>query len=124
MSLLKYFKPGNALPTVEQTELPNHAVCSANHAVERMLEKEKCEQGEDSSGSRKCKYTMSFTAENRAKVGKYAAENGVAMARKHFKQLNLSESTVGYFRKKYLTEVAKQAKVGDSSAVTKLPIQK
>ena len=55
----------------------------------------------------KRKYTMSFTAEDRAKVGKYAAENGVAMARKHFKQLNLSESTVHYFRKKYLTEVAK-----------------
>ena len=38
-SLLKYFKPGDALPTVEQTGLPNHAVCSANHAMERMLQK-------------------------------------------------------------------------------------
>ena len=71
------------------------------------------------SDSHKRKYT-SFTAEDRAKVGKYASENGVAMARKHFKQLNLSESTVGYFRKKYLTEVAKRAKVGDSSVVMKV----
>ena len=42
------------------------------------------------------------------------------MVQEHFKQLNLNESTVHYFRKRYLTEVAKRAKVGDSSAVTKL----
>ena len=58
---------------------------------------------------------VSFTAEDCIKVGKYAAENGVAMVQKHFKQLNLSESTVCYFRKKFLIKVAKQAKVGDSS---------
>ena len=40
------------------------------------------------------------------------------MVQKHFKQLNLSESTVCYFRKKYLIKVAKQAKVGDSSVLT------
>ena len=50
---------------------------------------------------------MSFTAEDHAKLGKYAAENGVAMAQKHFKQLNLIESTVRYFREKYLTKAAK-----------------
>ena len=63
-------------------------VCSANHAVERMLEKERREQGEDPSASCERKYTMSFTAEYRAKVGKYAR---LAMLWKHFKQLNLRE---------------------------------
>ena len=62
---------------------------------------------EDPSGSRKQKYMTSFTAEDHAKLGKYAAENGVAMAQKHFKQLNLIESTVRYFREKYLTKAAK-----------------
>ena len=34
--------------------------------------------------------------------------------------MNFSESTVFYFRRKYLTKVVKRTKVGDSSAVTKL----
>ena len=46
------------------------------------------------SCSHKQKYTMTFSAEDHAKVGNYAAENGVTMAQKHFKQLNLSETTV------------------------------
>ena len=45
-------------------------VCSANHAIEKMLEKERHEQGEDPSGSHKHIYTMSFTAEDHAKDGK------------------------------------------------------
>ena len=80
MSILKFFKLVNTLPTTEQIGLSEYAVCSANHAIERMLEKQNCQQGEDLSSSRKRKYTMTFTAENRAKVGKHAAENGVAKA--------------------------------------------
>ena len=45
-------------------------------------------QRKEPAGGRK--YTTTFTAEDRAKVGKYAAENGVAKAQRHFKQLNLS----------------------------------
>ena len=97
MSILKFFRPVNSLPTAEQTGLPEHTVCFVKHAVKRMLEKENCQQGEDLGSGRKCKYTMTFTAEDCAKVVKYAAENGVAKAQKHFKQLNISESTVHYF---------------------------
>ena len=64
-----------------------------------MLEKEKCQQGEDLSSGRKCKYTMTFITEDCAKVGKYTTENGIAKMQKHFKQLNLSKSTVCYFKK-------------------------
>ena len=109
MSLLKLFKPVNDLPSAEQTGLPEHAVSSANRAVKTMLEKGKC-QLDGPSGDHKRKYTMTYTAEDRAKAGKYAAHNGVAMAWKHFKQLDISESTVRYFRKKYLDEVSKHAK--------------
>ena len=67
---------------------------------------------------------MTFTAEDRAKVGKYAVENGVARVQKHFKQLNLSESTVCYFKKKHLNERSKCAKAGDLSEVTKVHVVK
>ena len=85
-----------------------------------MLEKERHQLGEDPSGDheRKRKYTMTFTAEDRTKIGKYAAHNGVAATRKHFKQLNLGESTVRHFRKKYLDELSKHAKAGGSTEVS------
>jgi len=47
--------------------------------------------------------------EDCAKAAKYAAQSSVAVARKHFQQLNLSESTAHYFRKKNLHEVSKRA---------------
>ena len=82
MSLFKFLKPlSGRLPTAEETSLPENAVRSANNAVQNMQRKEP-------AGGRK--YTTTFTAEDRAKVGKYAAENGVAKAQRHFKQLNLS----------------------------------
>ena len=70
--------------------ISHHAVCSANQAVERV--KERHQLGEDPALS--CsKYTMTFSVEDCAKVGNYAAENGVTMGQKHFKQLNQLPST-------------------------------
>ena len=73
--------------------ISHHAVCSANQAVERV--KERHQLGEDPalSCSHKQKYTMTFSVEDRAKVGNYAAENGVKMGQKHFKQHNQLPST-------------------------------
>ena len=77
MSLFKFLKPlSGRLPTAEETSLPENAVRSANNAVQNM----------EPAGGRK--YTTTFTAEDRAKVGKYAAENGVAKAQRHFKLEN------------------------------------
>ena len=119
MSLLRFFKPLGQLPTADQTGLPAHAVTSANSAVKRALD------GEDTDRARrKRKYTTIFTPEDRAKVGKYAAQNGVAKAQKNFRKLNLSESTVRYFKKAYLAEVSKRAKTGDATKVTHLEVAK
>ena len=86
---LKFLNPVNSLPTAKQTALPEPAVFSANHAVEKMLEKEKYHQGKNLSRGHKCKYVMIFTTEDHAKVGMYTAENGVAKEQKHFKQFYL-----------------------------------
>ena len=37
---------------------------------------------------------LTFTPEDRAKVGKYAAQNEIAKTQKNFRKLNLSENTV------------------------------
>lgn len=67
---------------------------------------------------------MTFTAEDRAKVGKYIRSgNGAAKAQRHYKELNLSESTVRYF-KKYLKELAQRTKAGDSTELTQLAVVK
>jgi len=114
MSLLK-FNPVTSLLSVKETGLPDHAASSANRAVQKMLEKS-CQRGEDLSSDWKWKYTMSFTVEDCAKAAKYAAQSSVAVARKHFQQLNLSESTAHYFRKN-LHEVSKRAETGNSTEV-------
>ena len=74
----------------EQTGLPENADRSADRAVQDMLEKAR--EKEPTHGRRK--YTTTFTAEDRAKVGKYAAKNGIVKAQRYFKELKLSKSTV------------------------------
>ena len=61
-----------SLPTAEQTGLPAITLEKANEAVQ-----------DDALGhvaktatSRKRKYTITFTPEDRASIGRYAAENG------------------------------------------------
>ena len=93
---------------------------TANRAVEKTL---RGSDGDDDH-KRPRKYTTTFTSEDRAKVGQYAAQNGVARALRHFQSLNLSESTVRYFRKLYLAEVSKRAKAKDSTEVTHLDVAK
>ena len=76
MSLRKYFKPVNALPTPKESGLSMHATTEANKAVEKALWRET----EAESTGRKRKYTSTFTPEERAAIWKYAAENGNAKA--------------------------------------------
>ena len=83
---------------------------------------EKAREKEPTHGPRK--YTTNFTAEDRAKVGKYAAENGIAKAQRPFKELKLSESTIRYFRKRYLNKLAQRVKAGDLTEVTQLGVVK
>ena len=60
------------LPTAEHTGLPAQVVSAANSAVEWALESAYVD-----CVKWKRNYAKTFTGEDRAKVGKYAAENGV-----------------------------------------------
>lgn len=70
MSLLKYFKPSPS-----QTEIGKRLTAAANKEVERVT-------SAASSAERKRKRYATYTDEDRAKIGRYAAENGNVAALK------------------------------------------
>ena len=76
-----------ALPTAKDTAIGEESTAAANKHVAEVL----CRD----MGCRKRKATI-YYAELRAKIGKYAAVNGTALAQKHFKKElgDLLESTV------------------------------
>ena len=106
MGLHRYLKPLNKLPTPEQTGLSARITAEANKALKETL----ASQPRSSEPSaRKRKYTMAFTPEDRAAIGKYAAEYRNAAAVKKFKAaFNVGESTVRSFKKKYIEELKKR----------------
>ena len=61
-----------------------------------------------------------YSGEMRAKIGKYAAENGNEKARKHFSKdfPDLKESsTIRNFKKKYYVKLAEARKAGNSEVI-------
>ena len=98
--LHRYFKP--LLPSKESTGIGEAATKEANAAIQRVLESER--------EGRKRKY-QHYTPEQRAKIGRFAAENTNAAAVRKFKSEfeSLGESTVRLFKKAYLSELRKGA---------------
>ena len=117
MSLLKYFKKKDALPTHELTGIGRRETEEANKRVSAVLE---------TSIAGKKRKPEKHSEETRAKIGKYAAENGAAAARRHFKTDlgDLPESTVRKYKNLYTTELATRSKQNDTSEITTLPMKK
>ena len=64
-----------------------------------------------------------FSPKEKATIGRYASEHGVANAVKHFKEKVLKESTVRDWRNLYrkeLSDTAKKVKPGEKAQVTEL----
>ena len=99
MSIRSYFKPACSLPTPVETGIGAVATKEANRAVQRVLD----EQSSQQPSPKRRKYTT-FNDEQRARVGKYAAENGNTAALRKFRSEmpSLGESTVRFFKKRYL----------------------
>ena len=70
---------------------------------------------EASPVKKKRKYTVTFSPEDRAQIGKYAAENGNAAA---VRKYGVGESIARLFKTKYLAALRAQMKNGDSEPVT------
>ena len=65
-----------------------------------------------------------YSGEMRAKIGKYAAENGNEKARKHFSKdfPDLKESAIRNFKKKYHVKLAEAHKAGNTEVI-RIPSQ-
>ena len=93
MSIRRYFKSTVNLPTPSQAQLSPNVLREVNRAVTAALEREGA--GNQAKRGKKRKYNASFTPEDRAAIGRYAAENGNAAAVKEFKTTHgVGESTV------------------------------
>ena len=116
--MLRYFKPLNDRPpNLPRPNDPSHglpaaAVRAANEKVEEVLGSS-CQgpktqgQGQTEAKKRRGPYGA-YSSELRAKIGRYASENGVAAARRKFStDLNRSvnESTIRGMRDAYLKEL-------------------
>ena len=108
------------LPEQEDTFLRDDEYSEVVLSVERMVDPD------DSTSTRKRRNKNHYSPEMRAKIGKYASENGNLRAINHFKEQvsNLSESTVRTFKQAYEKKLKEKKKQGGAHAqvtVTSIP---
>lgn len=126
MSLLNYFKRktpeerGIFLPTPVTTEsISEEEVAACNKEVETAIVK----------NERQTKQYCSYSAKERASIGRYAAQHGPTAAARHFSKLlghPVPESTARKFRNLYRTELETNRKRHAESlpSISELPPKK
>ena len=73
MSLYRYLQRQGGFPSAKETGLTPHATVEADKIAEKVVSEETY------APTKKRRYTTTFTDENKAKIGRYATENGVMM---------------------------------------------
>ncbi len=96
--------------------MPSSAIESANEQVRHAQQASK-------------KTTRKLSPEERAKIGKYACENGVAAASRHFSRAtqlgkSLNESTIRGIKKVYVSELTRKRKAREELTITELSYAK
>ena len=121
MSILKYFETvgSDALPHLQgmlSSILSEETIQSANYCIHQPTRTKKPTDKKRGSYQK-------LSEEKKAEVGRYAAENGVAAAVRHFaKELpkSLNESTVRGMKRRYLEELSRKRKAGENPTVESL----
>uniref|UniRef100_A0A1X7TFM8 Uncharacterized protein n=1 Tax=Amphimedon queenslandica TaxID=400682 RepID=A0A1X7TFM8_AMPQE len=128
MSILQYYKPvskgHNDVPDPHGSlsiSVPSSAIAAAN--------KEVLEMKVDKAKKRRSKrgHYFSYTAKQRAEIGKYASLNGTQAAKIKYNrelQITINESTVWKFKELYKVELAKSRINRNSLPVTELSLKK
>jgi hypothetical protein len=121
MSLLKYFQPScSNLPKPEgclATVMPSSSIVAANKEVNEVL-------GEPAESTTRRGTYEHFTSEEKALIGKRAAEFGVRASIRYFSKKfphrSLKESSVRTWMTKYRRELAARKRAGEDTTVTAL----
>ena len=108
MALFKYFEPAEAALT--SSVVPASTVKAVNKEVNKELEKEL------EKGSKRGEY-LKLSSEEKATIAKYAFENGIANAVRHFKGKKLKATSVSDWKKIYERELKDKKKLGDREVV-------
>ena len=133
MSLLQYYKikkpvlpnPNGPLARV----VPSSSIVAANEVVKNVISEATAGTSEGLKGSLKERGPyVQFTPEEKARIGKRAAEYGVASTVRHFKRTfsdrEVKESSVRTWRNKYLDELSKRKRAGEEMDVNELSDKK
>lgn len=130
MALYRYFKSSadtvlpDPLGPLSKT-VPSTAIVSANEEVRQVLNAQQATQPGTTKVIRG--HYSKFTAKQKAKIGKRAAEHGVAATVRYFDKTfpGLKESSVRTWRKSYRIEVRKRRREGSVNlSVESLPEKK
>ena len=123
MALHRYFKTTEKLPNPRgplSKRVPSKSIVSANEAVRRVIE------DADSPKPPRGPY-VKFLPEQKAEIGKRAAEHGVAATARYYNKRfpGISESSVRTWRNAYTTELKKKRREGSENlTVESLPEKK
>ena len=128
MSIRPYLVPkGNIIPELEKI-VPLSTAKAVQKEVEIICSwLQLLQSGSVAMGSmERGQYDKTTTETQKAKIARYAAENGIAAALRHLKTkqgLEFKESTMRGWKKMYCAELASRKRRGDDKPVEKLPVQ-
>ena len=115
-------RAGLALPAA----VPSSSIAAANKDVTKVLEEE-LDKKDATPKSARGDYEH-FIPEEKARIGKRAAEHGVTGAIRYFSKVfpgrSLKESTVRTWKKKYLQEISERKRAGEAVTVEALENKK
>ena len=106
MARFRYFKSSNSLPSAKNTGIGEMVTKEANTAVSHVLTEKQQQQSSSAADCPHVKQNYTFSAEQRASIGRYTAEHSNAAATKKFKSdfeqgLGESTCTIRLFKKNY-----------------------
>lgn len=105
MAIYKFFKPCSSI---------EHGSISRYSSSVDTIESEIIKAEEKRHRSKKRGEYLSISQEEKAKIARYASENGVSKALKHFKDKKLKESTVRGWQSTYKRELKKKIKLAET----------
>ena len=121
MALLRYLKPRDGLPDPKGSlslSVPSQAIARANREVQEAM---------NSKGRKKRGPYGRYSPDERAEIGQYACDNGIAAAARHFSKRfksTINESTVRTMKKDYLEVLRQKRAAQDEGDLTVLPHKK